>query len=80
MPFTVQPRWKEEIVVTSDTGLQFILGCGWGVEPPVAYVPSEQDWNRCTPGWLWDYRAALIEAIRGTGHVVKEGAYSPLGP
>lgn len=78
MSLTAQPRWKEEIVVGDEAGQSFVVDCGWGVDPPVAYVPSMQDWKRCMPAWLWERRDELIEVLRGAGHVVHEGPYPAL--
>jgi hypothetical protein len=76
MALTAQMRWKEETVITDEVGRTFIFDGGWGVSPPVAYVPLEADWVRCVPDWLSHRRVEVIEAIAATGQVVKEGRYA----
>lgn len=72
---TGQPEWKEIIIVTDEDGQDFVFYCGWGVEPPVVYVPSATDWARCTPPWLHDRRAEALTLLESLRHVVKEGDY-----
>ena len=47
---TGREEWKEILIVTDEDDQSFVFYCGWGVTPPVAYVPAEADWRRCTPG------------------------------
>lgn len=72
---TGHAEWKEIITVTAEDGQSFTFYCGWGVEPPVAYVPAEADWRRTTPGWLHERRAEVITLMESMGHVVDEGFY-----
>ena len=71
-------RWKEEVVVEDEQRRTFVFECGWGVEPPVAYVPPSGDWADCVPSWLRDRRGEAIEVLSKTGHVVHEGPYPRL--
>ena len=56
MALTGSTHWKEEFHIHDENDRTFCFSCGWGVEPPVAYLPSEADWQRCTPVWLHDRR------------------------
>ena len=78
MGLTATPRWKEELIINDESGRTFTFDCGWGVNPPVAYVPPPAKWQSCVPVWLRDRRAEVIEAMKNTGHVVKDGPYSPI--
>jgi hypothetical protein len=70
-----ETRWKEELIVTDEEGRSFCFDCGWGVDPPVAYVPRAQDWNRCVPAWLRDRRDEVIRVMQAQRHVVHEDVY-----
>ena len=72
---TGEAEWKEILTVTDEDGRSFTFYCGWGVEPPVAYVPAEADWGRTMPGWLHERRADVITLLESMGHVVDEGTY-----
>ncbi len=51
--FTFQPRWKEELVVTTERGA-FVLELTMGV--PHVFLPTEDEWRRRAPYWaagLW---------------------------
>lgn len=72
------PRWKEEMIVADESGRSFTFDCGWGADPPVAYVPASEDWPACVPVWLNERRAEVVEAMKKTGHVVQDGPYSRL--
>lgn len=68
-------EWKEILVVTDEDDQSFVFYCGWGVTPPVAYVPAEADWVRCMPPWLHTRRGEVMALMASTGHVVHEGDY-----
>lgn len=68
-------QWKEELIITDEQGNSFCFGCGWGAEPPVAYIPSRVGWIRRVPGWLTDRRLEVIELIKQEGHLVKDWPY-----
>ena len=75
MGLTSETRWKEELIVTDEAGRSFCFDCGWGVDPPVAYLPEPKDWRRCVPGWLHDRRDEVISVMKAQHHVVHEGPY-----
>lgn len=72
---TGRPEWKEILIVTDEEDHEFVFYCGWGVDPPHAYVPAEADWDRCTPPWLHGRRAEVITVMESLGHVVDDGQY-----
>ena len=72
---TGQAEWKEILTVTDENGHAFVFSCGWGVEPPVAYVPAEADWARCMPPWLHARRDEVTALMKSMGHVVHEDQY-----
>lgn len=65
-------EWKEIISVTDEQGRSFVVSCGWGVEPPVAYLPAAAAWRRTVPPWLADRRDEVIAVVTSLGHVVHE--------
>lgn len=75
MALTGRTEWKEVLIVTDEDGRSFTFSCGWGVEPPVAYVPSPADWPRCVPPWLGPRRDEVIAVMRHHQHIVDEGPY-----
>jgi len=75
MVLTGSTHWKEEFHIHDENDRTFCFSCGWGVEPPVAYIPSEADWQRCTPVWLHDRRDEVVEVMKRHQHVVEEWAY-----
>ena len=72
---TGHAEWKEILTVTDEDAQSFVFYCGWGVEPPVAYVAAEADWRRCVPVWLHERRDEVIALMESMGHVVHEGHY-----
>ncbi len=70
-----QEAWKEILTVTDEDDRSFVFYCGWGVSPPVAYVPAAADWVRCMPPWLHSRRDEVITLMGSMGHVVHEGRY-----
>ncbi len=77
---TGKAQWKEIIIVTDEDERTFVFTCGWGVTPPVAYVPAEADWQRCVPPWLLDRRPEVIALMESMGHVVHDGPYRDWRP
>lgn len=75
MALTGQTQWKEELIVSDEDGRSFTFYCGWGVEPPHAYVPAPNDWARRVPGWLADRRDEVIAVMHRLDHLVDEGRY-----
>ena len=54
-----------------DHGFQF--DCGWGVNPPVVYLPNSQLWDEVVPDWLVGRRAEVEERLRRhSGYTVAE--------
>ena len=80
MTLQVTTRWKEELIITDEQGRAFTFDCGWGVHPFVAYVPPLLEWKSCVPPWLENRRDEVVDAMKGIGHVVNEGAYPRLVP
>jgi hypothetical protein len=78
MALQAKTRWKEELHIVDEVGRSFMFDCGWGVTPPVSYVPFEDDWRGCVPDWLHERRQEVIAAMEQTGHRVVEGDYPPL--
>ena len=72
---TGREEWKEILIVTDEDDHSFVFHCGWGVTPPVAYLPAEADWRRCTPGWLHARRDEVTAVMESMGHVLDEGHY-----
>jgi hypothetical protein len=64
--YKVEGRWKERLVYCED-GREFEFDCGWGVKPPVAYVPSEEIWDRVVPDWLRGRRAEVVARLLADG-------------
>jgi hypothetical protein len=75
MTLVASARWKEQLIITDENGCAFTFDCGWGVTPPVAYVPGPAEWAPSVPPWLRDRRSEVIAAMELTGHVVKDGPY-----
>ncbi len=77
--YEIELRWKEEVVYwEGDRG--FSMDAGWGVEPPVVYVPSTALWDRVVPPWLLGRRAEVVDKlVQRSKHVVRDtdGGYSP---
>ncbi len=68
--FTFEWRWKEELHY-SEGGNTLVLYCGWGVSPPVVFVPSAAAWDDKVPDWLRGRRDELVRRIEThSGHVV----------
>jgi len=78
MAVTATTRWKEELIITDEEGRSFTFDCGWGADPLVAFVPLADQWQDCVPGWLWDRRAEVVEAMKEVNHRVVETRYPPL--
>lgn len=78
MALHATPQWKEEMIITDEERRSFTFDCGWGADPPVAYVPAEEAWAQCVPEWLAERREEVIVAMRETGHVVKVAVYPVL--
>ncbi len=75
MALTGYTQWKEQLFIRNEDGKEFLFDCGWGVEPPVAYLPAASDWRRCTPSWLHKQRQEVIAVMQHHGHRVEDGPY-----
>ena len=73
--FEVQARWKEEVYYWE--GLRgFLFDAGWGVEPPVLYVPPADEWDASTPDWMHGRRDLILARLDGYArHRLVEGPY-----
>lgn len=66
--YSVTFQWKE-IVIYSEGECTFWFPAGWGVDPPVLYIPSEDLWEHVTPPWMHGRRHVSSSAcvqIRNT--------------
>lgn len=70
--FRVESRWREEVVYwEGEHG--YLLDAGWGVEPPVLYVPSASMWDEVVPDWMRGRRSAIVGGLEAkSGHVLAE--------
>ena len=66
MSYTVEGRWKEQLVYIED-GQEFIFECGWGVRPYVAYIPSAAIWDRVMPQWMRGRREEIVARLATEG-------------
>jgi hypothetical protein len=71
-------QWKELLIVEDEIGNNFCFMCGWGVEPPVAYIPPPDDWAKCVPEWLRERRDEVIDEMKKQKHLVEEWEYPTL--
>jgi hypothetical protein len=61
--FRIRPEIPEMLVYwEGDHGFQF--DCGWGVSPPVVYLPNSHLWDQVVPDWLVGRRAEVEERLR----------------
>lgn len=68
--FRFEWRWKEELHYCEGERSQ-VFHCGWGVSPPVVFLPSEHTWDAKLPAWLHGRRAEVVGRIeQHSGHVV----------
>ncbi len=76
MALTGVAEWKEIVVISDEQGRTYVVSCGWGVEPPVAYIPAAAAWRAQVPDWLHDRRDEVIAALESLGHVVQDDLVS----
>jgi hypothetical protein len=69
-PFSIEFRWKEEIIYwEGDRGFAFFGG--WGATPPITYVPDAETWDHVVPDWLRGRRDQVISRLNAErGHVL----------
>jgi hypothetical protein len=73
--FRIEPRWKEEVIYW-EGGLGYLFDAGWGVDPPVLYVPSAEMWNEVVPDWMQGRRDTIVDRlVANSGHVVEEDVH-----
>ena len=76
MALTGVAEWKEIVVISDEGGRTYVVNCGWGVEPPVAYIPAAAAWRAEVPDWLRDRRDEVIAVLVSLGHVVLDDLVS----
>ena len=70
LDFRFEWRWQEELHYREGDDT-FVLRCGWGVSPPVVFVPSAAGWDRRVPDWLRGRRDEIVARIEEhSGHIV----------
>jgi hypothetical protein len=71
-PYRIEHRWKEQVIYwEGDRG--YLFDAGWGVEPPVLYVPSPAIWTEVMPDWLRERRVEVVRRLElGSSHVLAE--------
>lgn len=74
-PFELEARWKEQVFYWEGRH-GFLFDAGWGVEPPVLYVPPAGEWDACTPPWMHGRRDVILSRLDGFArHRLAEGPY-----
>jgi hypothetical protein len=73
--FEVESRWKEQVFYwEGERG--FLFDAGWGVSPPVLYVPPADEWEGCTPAWMHGRRDLILSRLEARSrHRIAEGPY-----
>jgi hypothetical protein len=64
--YKIESRWKEQLAYREGDH-EFVFDCGWGVKPPVAYLPSPAIWERVTPMWMRGRRAEVVRRLECDG-------------
>lgn len=76
--FSIEHRWKEETVYWEGQR-GYLFDGGWGVDPPVLYVPGPEIWPDVVPEWMVGRREEIVgRLIAMSGHQVVDdvnGAY-----
>jgi hypothetical protein len=79
--FRIELRWKEEVRYwEGNRGVVF--PAGWGVKPPVLYVPL-RSWDESVSSWLRGRRDEVVERLRRhREHTVEEtdDGFGPAAP
>jgi hypothetical protein len=73
--FEIEDRWKEQVVYwEGDWG--FLFDAGWGVEPPVLYIPAPDIWAEVMPGWCRERRDEVVARLRDhSNHVLNDDVH-----
>jgi hypothetical protein len=70
--YRVESRWREEVVYWEGSR-GVVFDAGWGVKPPILYVPTQSVWDEAVPPWLRGRSTEVIARLREhSGHVVEE--------
>jgi len=80
MDHEIEFRWKE-MVIYWEGSYGFVFDGGWGVSPPITYVPDGDHWDDVVPGWMRGRRSEIVDRLRAhPGHLVAEVAdgWAPL--
>lgn len=73
--FEVEPRWKEEVVYWEGSE-GFVFDAGWGVDPPVLYVPYPEEWDAVTAAWMTGRREEIVARLgQESRHRIEPGPY-----
>lgn len=74
--FAIEAVWKETVWYSEDDR-RHAFDAGWGVDPPVLYVPTAEVWDRHTPEWMHGRHDVVVaRLVAHSGHRVVE---SPTG-
>jgi hypothetical protein len=70
--FRIEYRRKEQVAYWEGQN-GFLFDAGWGVDPSVLYVPSDQIWVEVMPEWLRARRDVVLNRLRDhSAHVLQE--------
>lgn len=70
LDFRFEWHWKEELHYWEGHRCQ-VFHCGWGIAPPVVFLPSAPGWDAKMPRWLHGRRAEIVDRIeQHSDHVV----------
>lgn len=64
-------QWKEEAYYWEGKRGYLFMG-GWGVIPPVTYVPDAEHWDANVPAWMRGRRDEILARLRSSPHHVVE--------
>ena len=60
--YSIELRWKEEVIYWEGQR-GYVFPGGWGVTPPVTYVPSAEVWDDVVPPWLRGRRSEVVSRL-----------------
>jgi hypothetical protein len=75
--YEIEFRWKEQVYYWEGCrGL--LLDGGWGVQPPVTYVPSAAIWDSVVPVWARGRRETILRRlVEHQNHRVEQTDHYP---